>query len=235
MSYTVLQLIDNAYFVTGIVAREFQQVTGPQEAIGLSCLNELLSDKRVETDMVPYYSEYNFTAVIGQEAYFVQDLIDIDTITFTIDSIRYSMLRLDRRAYFETPRANNIESLPIQYHVERLRNGANVYLYFLPDQAYPFKIWGRFGITDVSVNQDLLLSYDAFYINYLKYALADRLCLNFDYDVPPKVAKQLQWYQDNIEAQSQQLDMTLKSISTLSRGPALNWAQINIGKAWTAP
>ncbi len=235
MSYTVLQLIDNAYFVSGIVAREFQQVTGSQEEVGLDLLNELLTEKTVENDMVPYFTKYNFTAVVGQETYFVPNLIDLDTLTFTLSQVRYQMNKVDRIQYFGVSRANDIQSLPVMYHVERQMGGANIYLYFLPDQAYPFEGWGRFGLTSVVFNQDLALVYDQFFINYLKYALAEVLLINYSYDVPQAVAKKLEWFQTIISKQSQKMDLTLAKTSTLVKSTAISYAQINLGRAWTVP
>ncbi len=95
--------------------------------------------------------------------------------------------------------------------------------------------WGLFGLTEVTLFVDLLLVYDQFYINYLKYALAERICINYDYDVPANVAKQLEWYQGVISKRSQQMDLKMQKTSTLMGGSALNYAQINLGRAWTVP
>ncbi len=235
MSYTVIQLITNGFYTSGIVAREFQQVTDTQVAEGLDYLNEILSDKVVEDDMIPYYSDFTFTGIVGQEKYFISGLIDNDTLVFYLDTIRYHMDKKQRIEYFDTARANNINSLPVIYHVERQMGGANIYVYFYPDRPYVFEGWGLFGLTSVAINQDLSLILDQFYINYLKYALAQRICVNYDYDVPNNLSKQLEWYQTNITKRSQQMDLKIRTISTLNKSYGLNYGQINLGKSWFVP
>lgn len=235
MSYTTLKLITNAFHASGIVPREFQQVSGPQVEEGLDYLNEILTDKVVEDDMIPYYTKYNFTGVIGQEVYFVPDLIQLDTLVFFIDTVRYQMNYAQRIQYFGVSRANNINSLPIMYHVERQKGGANIYVYFPPVGAYPFEAWGLFGLSSTFLTQDLALILDNFYISYLKYALAERICINYDYRVPDSLAKTLKWYQAKISKRSQQLDLTIAKTSTLVKSTAINYAQVNLGRAWTIP
>jgi len=235
MPYTVLQLINNAFYTSGIVARDFQTVSGAQEGVGFEVLNELLTDTVVEDDMIPYYTDYTFNGVIGQEAYFVPNLIEVDSLVFYLQSVRYPMQQQQRVTYFSTPRANNINSLPVTYHVERKLGGANVYLYFFPDQAYPFELWGLFGLTQVVINQDLDLILDPFYISYLKYHLAKRLCTNYTYSVPEEVAGQLAKYQSIISKRSQQMDLTLQKTTTLGTPIGFSFAQVNLGKGWSPP
>ena len=90
MAYTTLQLINNAYYESGIVSRGFETVGGQQATDGLQFLNDLLQDKTVENGLIPYYQKYNFNAVAGQETYIIQDLIEVDTFVFYIDTVRLS-------------------------------------------------------------------------------------------------------------------------------------------------
>ncbi len=235
MPYYVPELITKAFNTAGVVAREFETVTAQQGQDGFDLLNEILADKTVEEDMIPYYLNYTFNAVTGQEKYFIPDLINLDTLTFFIQSVRYSMQSLSRRQYFQPPRANNVESLPYDWHLERCFGGANLFLYFLPDINYPMEAWGQFRLASVNINQDLSLTLDPFYINYLKYDLADRICTFYNYTVPEKVAKLLRKYNAMISKQSAQLDMTCNKVSTLGRYQNFSYAQVNIGKGFTAP
>ncbi|MES2356268.1 MAG: hypothetical protein V4568_18055 [Pseudomonadota bacterium] len=235
MPYNAQKLITNAYYTSGIVAREFQQVSGTQVYEGLDYLNELLTDKRVDNAMLSYYTKYTFNTVAGQEVYVIPGLVKFDTLVFFLSNVRYEMKEAQRIEYFGTSRAENIQSLPIMYHVERQLDSANVYLYFVPNQVYVMEGWGLFGLTQVVLTTDLTLTYDQFYISYLKYALAARICINYDYDIPDNVQKQLDWYEGIISKQSQEMDLKLQKISTLSSNQSLNYAQINIGKSWTVP
>lgn len=233
MSYTARQLITRAYFLTGIVGRQFQTMSGDELSDGLWLLNDLLAEKSGEIDLIPFYKEYSFTGVIGQEKYFVADLVDAELLTFNIDSVRYSTTPIKRDAYFGTPKAENINSLPYVWHAERVVGGSNVYLTFSPDKAYPLKLWGKFALTEVAnENVDLSLSYDRGYLTYLRYALAEFICLEFRYPFSPEASKKLR----NLEYQFRNMsprDYTMKKVSTLGKDTSYNYASINLGKGWT--
>lgn len=155
MPYTVLELITNAYYISGIVSRDFQTVQGSQYQDGLQMLNEIITDKTVEDDMIPYYSKLSFPAIQAQMEYFIANLIELDTLVFFIGNIRYEMKNLERRRFFGSSRADNIQSLPFTYHVERKTGGASIFLYFVPNTAYPMEAWGQFSLSEVLLNQDL--------------------------------------------------------------------------------
>lgn len=242
MTYTVLKLITNAYYLSGVVARNFQRVDGPQYQDGLDFLNEILGDVTIKSGMVPYYKEFNFNGVIGQEKYFIPYLIDLSTLVFFIDSVRYQMSQVSRIDYFGSGRADNINSLPFIWHRERTFEndpdtgipveGSNIYMYFTPDKNYVMQGWGIFGLLDSSLNQDLDLIYARFYINYLKYSLAVRICNENSYEIPLGVQRELDRYEFYINKQSQQLDLRGQKISTLTTSGAINYAIVNFG-GWT--
>lgn len=232
MAYTTLQLINNAYYESGIVSRGFETVSGQQANDGLQFLNDLIADKTVENGLIPYYQEYDFAAITGQEKYFIQDLIEIDTFVFYIDTVRYQTENRARREYFGSSRADNIQSLPGSWHMERCFQGANLYIYFKPNQAFPLTIWGQFRLAQVVINQDLSLTLDRFYINYLKFDLAARLCAEYNYTIPPAVAKQLAKYEDNISKKSGPMDLRLIKLSSLQRRGGINYGLVNLSHGW---
>lgn len=234
MAYTTLQLINNAYYESGIVSRGFETVGGQQANDGLQFLNDLIADKTVENGLIPYYEEYNFNAVTGQETYFIPDLIEVETFVFYIDTVRYQTENRARREYFGSSRADNIQSLPGSWHMERCFGGANIYIYFKPNQNYPLTIWGQFRLQQVVINQDLSLTLDRFYINYLKFDLAARLCAEYNYTVPPGVAKALAKYENDISKRSGPMDLRLIKLSSLQRRGSINYGQVNLGKGWTS-
>ncbi len=232
MAYTTLQLINFAYYESGIVSRGFETVSGQQANDGLLFLNDLIADKTVENGLIPYYDQHDFTAVTGQEKYFIQDLITIDTFVFFIDTVRYQTENRARREYFGSSRADNIQSLPGSWHMERCFGGANIFIYFKPNTTYPLTIWGQFRLQEVAINQDLSLTLDRFYINYLRYDLAARLCAEYRYTVPPGVAKALANYEDSISKKSGPLDMRLQKLSSLQKRGGINYGQVNLGHGW---
>lgn len=234
MAYTTLQLISNAYYESGIVSRGYETVSGQQANDGLQFLNELIADKTVENGLIPYYEQYDFAAVAGQEKYFIPDLIEVETFVFFIDTVRYQTENRARREYFGSSRADNIKSLPGSWHMERCFKGANLYIYFKPNINYPLTLWGQFRLKSVVINQDLSLTLDQFYITYLKFDLAVRLCEEYNYTVPQSVAKQLAKYEDNISKKSGPMDMRIYKLSTLQRRGGINYGTVNLGHGWVS-
>ncbi len=232
MAYTTLQLITAALYVGNITARGFETASGQETLDGLENLNEIIADQTVGQGMIPYYQQFDFNGVVGQEKYFIENLIDVDTFVFFINSVRYSTQPMGRIRYFGTPRADSINSLPFQWHLERELGGASIYMYFTPDVNYPMTIWGQFRLESVAINQDLSLTLDRFYTNFLKYALADRLCQFYQLDTPASVTNRLQDYYKQINKKSGPLDLSLQKQSTLQRSAGINYGDINIGHGY---
>ncbi len=233
MAYTVIKLINAAYYVSGITSREFEEVQGSQLEDGFGMLNDIIADKTIEKDMIPYYLKYTFNAVAGQESYFIPGLEQLETLVFFINDIRYQMRETERTQYFGSSRANNINSLPFNWHLERCYGGSNLYMYFKPNSNYPMEAWGLFRLAEVELNQDLSLTLDRFYINYLKFALAERICMEFNYIIPAGVSLQLRKYEGMIQSRSAKMDLTQQKMSTLSNGSTLNMGIVNLSGGFT--
>lgn len=231
MAYTVTELITRAYYLSQVVSRELETVTGQQLEDGLVYLNALLSLKSAYSRTVPYFRQYDFNAVIGQETYFVENLVQPETLTFNIGPVRYSTMPQARRQYFGSGRVDNINSLPFNWHFERVLNGCNIYLYFKPADTYPIHIWGKFGFTNVTLNQDLLLTYDEFYIDYLRYRLAKRICSEYGIPMQPEALRELNELEESVTDISPP-DLTLGKVSTLQGDTGMTWGDINLGRGW---
>lgn len=233
MAYTAQQLITRAFTLSGVVSRGLQTVTGDQISSGLNLLNSLLGWKSVETDVIPYYA-YNttFITVPGQEEYFIPNCLSIEAVTFNLGVLRYSMNNIPHTQYFGSGRVDNIQTLPFNYTFLREKGGGNLYLYFLPDQAYQLKILGKFGLTDVILTTDLEQTYDPSYIEYLRYSLAQYICSEYGIMFNTESEKILKM----IERQLMYVtppDLSMQKNSILTTGNALSWAQINIGRGWS--
>lgn len=233
MTYMTTELITGAYYSSGIVSREFETVSGSQISDGLLWLNDIITEKDVDQAMIPYESTYTSNFVIGQEVYPIPNLIQIDTLVFYLDQVRYSMKYTKRNEYFGSARVENILTLPFQWYFEREFGGGNLYIYFKPDRTYPMEIHGVFRLPEVALGQDLSLTLDQFYRTYLRYALADRICSEYNVDTPPNVIRQLGKYQAWINKKSRLLDLSVKKVSTLQKRGSFNYAFINLGKGWT--
>jgi hypothetical protein len=158
MPYLANELITDSYYDAGIVSREFETVSGSQMAIGLKTLNEILTEKRIDKSMIPYETKFQIAAEVGQETYWIPNLISIDTLVFYLQNVRYSMDMINRNLYFGAPRVENILSLPNQAYFERKVGGGNLHIYFQPDRNYPLEIHGSFDLNISSQFQNLLNS-----------------------------------------------------------------------------
>lgn len=233
MPYTVRQLVTKAWYLSGIVSRELQTVSGAQITEGVDLLNALLAIKTANSRLIPYYSQpFNVTLVTGQEKYYVPNLISVETLTFFIGTIRYSMLETDRVTYFGSPRVNDITALPYNWHLERTLGGANIFIYFLPaDTLNPLQLVGKFSLGNVTVDQDLLLTLDQFYVEYLRYALTEYICNDYNISVTPQTANKLAEYEQVITDISS-FDFTIQKQSTLQQSTSINYGDVNLGKGW---
>lgn len=76
--------------------------------------------------------------------------------------------------------------------------------------------------------------FDQFYVTYMRYALADRICSEYNYETPQNVLRQLGKYEALISAKSRILDLSMQKSSTLQKSrQSLNYGQINIGRGFT--
>lgn len=232
MAYTARQLITQAWYLSGIVSRSFQTVSGEQINDGLFLLNSLLAIKSADTDKIPYWTIYDFTLTYNVETYTIPNLLMMESFTFFIDSVRYPTTGTTRKEYFATGRANDIQSLPFQWHFERGFGGGKLRLYFKPASNYPAQLLGKFGLTNVTLDTDLSLTYDGFYLEYLRFALAEYQCLNYSYTFPAPAKAKMKEIEKQLTNVSPP-DMTSNKVSLINNRNSINYAQVNVGKGFT--
>jgi hypothetical protein len=233
MAYPALKLITRAFNLAQIVSPQFEVLDAFQASLGLDLLNEdVLATTTVEPRVISYFTEFNFNFVAGQESYFIPGLISIETLTFSIGDVRYSMYYEKRKKYFGSPRVNSISSLPYKWHEERELGGCRIFIYFIPDSAYPAQLYGKFRLADVTLNQDLSLSLDDFYISFLKYRLAERILEHYERPMIPAVALRIAEYYRNIKDFSP-LDLSISKVSTFSGRPQPDYVNANLGRGWS--
>lgn len=229
------ELVNRAYNLSGIVARDLDQVQGgvsSQGADGIFWLNQLLAEKMSDGNYLPFYTHYNFNAVIGQQEYLLPNMVSVDCITFYIGATRYSMNPNNRRRYWGESRQDNIESLPYQFYYEKTVGGINVFFYFLPQSTYPMIATGLVGLPSVIESTNLDTTLDQYYQLYLMFELAEYLCMWNQISLPPATQKRLDEFRSKLY-NINPLDVTLEKQSLLSGNPLLTYAQINLGKGWT--
>lgn len=229
-----MELINRAWYLSGIVARDLEQVDGSDGQDGLFWFNQLLSEISVPGEFLPYVAHDQFVTVAGQESYFVEGLAILESITFNETNVRYSMLYKTRREFFATPRANNVQSLPVSYYWERVNGGVQVYLYFAPNKVYTMDVTGWNTLPSLTNDDELNDTFDKFYQSFLMYKLADRLCQWKQITLPASVQMQLNAFIEKMQYLNP-LDLSISKTSTLDKTPAFSYAQVNIGKGWTSP
>jgi hypothetical protein len=231
MAYSATKVITEAYYLSGVVARNMETVSGDQLNDGLSYLNSLLALKSITTRFIPYYQTYEFNTVIGQEIYFVDNLLEVEALTFNINTFRFPTTKRARKRYFGDPRADNIQSLPVNWYFNRVKGGTDIYFYFTPDTEYPIKLIGKFGLSSVNYDTDMSVTYDQFYIDYLQYQLARRVCSHNAMILPPVANEILQEYHQQLR-DLMPIDLHMEKLSTLQKGSFFNYADANIGRGW---
>lgn len=230
-SYTARQLISRSWYLSGIVARRLQSVTGDQATDGLFLLNALLDWKSIQIDLIPYWTYYEFPAVIGQEQYYIPNLYAVESLTFNISTVRYPTSPLTRTSYFGSGRVDNINSLPFDWYFNRSLGGGSIYLYFKPAGEYPIKIMGKFGLQNVCLDTDLLEIYDPSYLEYLRYALAQYMCSEYGILMNPESKGILMAIQRQLMDVAPP-DMSMRKSSMLNQIPGISWADANLGLGW---
>lgn len=227
-----VELINRAFVLSGIIARDLEQVQGSEGRDGLFWLNQLLAEKSINGDYLPYYSHPVFASVNGQQKYFVEGLITLDVITFSMGAVRYSIRGESRRSFWGDPRAENIDSLPFCFYYERVNGGMDIYFYFKPQGVTSFTATGLSSLAEVTNDTQLNDHFDKFYQSFLIFDLAERLCQWYKISLPPAVSAQLEKFRNNIYNMNPK-DMTINKKSMFSCSPLLSYAQVAFGKGWT--
>jgi hypothetical protein len=238
MSTVVTQLITESFYLSSVLSQEFEEISGYELNKGLKLLNSLLKFQTVDDRLIPYYNPYTFISDVGIEKYFIPNLIYAETVTYNIGSVRYPLYLQTRDIYFGSGRPNNVPGLPFQYYIERSKNGCDLYVYFPPQERYEFTLRGKFSLNKVALNEDLELTFDDYYIEYLKYELASYICDDYKITFPPQNMDRLKAYRSKIFDVSP-IDFTMRKSSTLQSNSNNStfdiYAQANIGKGWVPP
>lgn len=231
MAYTARMLITRAYYLSQVVARGLQVPSDEQITDGLFLLNALLQFKSTDLREIPYFKRDALTLTAGQDEYFIERLIYVDAMTYNIGPVRYPMAELTRKQFFDTARIDGIQSLPFSYRVEREKGGSRIYLYFVPQGNYELKLSGKFGLTDVTLDTDLSLEYDAFYIEFLRYQLAEYICSDWGATLPDETKSKLRAMEDTILDVSP-ADLSMQKLTFFSGQSPWDWQAINLSKGW---
>jgi hypothetical protein len=214
---TTQDVVSRALYISGIVARDFEIPTASQINDGIIEINNVLSQQNSNMGLNPYYDTYNFNTSIGVESYFIPNLIQPETITYELNSLRYSLTWLNRDKYFGSGRINNLETLPALWFSEPTFGGATLYVYPLPNVAYAFQMHAKFRMQFVTQFQDLSLTLDQNLIDYLTFRVAQRLCAIQGFVCPDNVKQLLNEAESYIRSLIAPPDYAMRRKSTLAR------------------
>lgn len=232
MAYPVAQLIADSFYLSGKRTQTLQPVNGKDVDTGLRLLNAFLAIKTANSRLIPYYTQFDFPAVIGQEIYFIANCLAIETFVWFLQGVRMVSTHQTRDDYFGTARANQINAPPFTWHEERCKGGMNLYLYFQPDQQYPLTVWGKFALSSVVLSQDLEATMDAFYIEYMRYGLANYICDDANITFQPQNVAKLKAYEKQIMDISPP-DLRVKKMTAFGgQGSIGVWGLANLGHGW---
>lgn len=172
----VTELITRAYIEANVISAEFETASEQQTSNALYLLNVCLSESQINGNFIPFETHTTITCVPGQQEYSLTDVVEVRQITFLDGDVRFNMICDSQYRFFGSMRVDEIRSLPFHYYVERCVGGSNLYLYFLPDQAYTLQLLVKKSITQLTI-ADNLDQFDLFFIDYLTHLLAQRLCI----------------------------------------------------------
>lgn len=227
MPYTAMTLITRAFYLSQVTSRILQTVSDQQITDGLYLLNALLDFKGTDTRLIPYYTHYTFNSVAGQELYYIPGLLNVDTLTFNIGQVRYSMNEFTRAQYFAISRVDNIQSLPFCYRIERILGGSNIYMYFVPSQVFDMVMMGKFGLPEVTLTTDLSTVYDLYYIEYLRYSLAEYICCEYGVSFPDESKAKLKEIVKKLTSVSPS-DISIQNDNYFDSGFGMDWQTANL-------
>jgi len=234
MTYLARELISSAYNLSGIVARDLQSVTGAQSNLGLRLLNSMLAMKACDKSLIPYFDEIIVAGVIGQERYFLENVVEVESVTFNIGQLRYPTRNQGRKNYFGSARYDAINSLPFSWHVERCVGGSNLFLYFKPNDTYSIKVWGKLAFDDTTLDTDLSTVFDGYYLEYIRYELAAVICNEYQITLQAQTAEWLEDLRNKVRDESP-IDLRMVRKTRFTNNAGLNYGDINLGSGWRPP
>lgn len=233
MAYLATNLISRAFTTANIVSADIGNApSSHQLSDGFFLLNELLASTNTKGGLLPYSDLIEFPTVAGQEEYEIENLVMPQTLSFNLQSVRYSLKGVGRNEYFGSGRVNNLQSLPYMYHFERNLTGNMLYIYFIPNQVYIMNLVGLFGFTQLSNNMvDLSTVYSDYYISYLRLKLADEICKYYNVAMSQANMVELERREKNIRILNVP-DLNFGNSQTFTKNYSLSYAQANLGQGW---
>lgn len=197
----VAELVNELWLRAGVVSDGYEIPTARQSQAGLRFINTILGEKSMDGNGIVYVTHKVENLVVNQEKYFIPDLITLEVLSFQLDGdLRYPQRSRTRNEYFGPARVDDINTLPVTYHFERQKGGADIYVYPKPDKAYSMNITGKFANpTNLKLDDDILTDLDDYYVSYLRNEGARRAAMESGTPLNPDVLTLLKDLKSKIE------------------------------------
>lgn len=226
-----VELINRAYNLSGIVSRDLDQVQGSEGKDGIFWLNQIVALKSDNGDYLPYYGRYEFVMTPGVREYLIPGYVSVDTVTFFMNGVRFSLVGENRRRFFGDARPENIMSLPYQYYYEKGLGGMKVFFYFNPNQAYPSEVVGLTSLPELVYDTELDDIIDSYYQTFLMFELAEYLCMWNQMSLPPAAQQTLSRMRKKMYNINPK-DFRINKVSLLSGPGIVTLGVANLSNGW---
>lgn len=189
LSITVDQLINDAYFLCGLL-NENTALTGQQYTQAFNILNLETETLSASGMNIPYFTTVSFNMTPGQAVYTFGNLVssDVQTNRFvSIDYIDYVFNQIQYPVHVDSTKEwkatfRQVENLqpspPQECFVDQTRDETVVTFYYPPDQNYLCYVRGK-QVFDQFTDHDAILNLPPYYYKWFKYRLAKELALQY--------------------------------------------------------
>lgn len=202
---TALELISDAYQLSGLVGLGFQTISTRQASVGFRALQQCLKFFKTNAELLPYFVEYTFDMVPGQKNYEIANLVEVEFVSFYIDApgrtLRVPGKYVGRVKMYGGPRIDDVSSIPYAWNNQPTPGGMQIEFYFTPDLNYAPILWGKFIPVIPTLETDLTAldpPLDDNFIAFLTYMLAVRLCIASRVPVSQDLRRELRILQQNL-------------------------------------
>lgn len=189
---TVRQLLTFSIYLSGLRGAGLNTPIGDEITYALTIFNNLIAERNDDGQLLPYYQAVVLDSTVGTVdelgtySIFVPGLVSLETFGVLIDNdLRLFMYIATRDEFFNSNRVMDVAAIPYSYFPQRViqdvdgtpTEGVRIYTYFAPQEAvYRFQLTGRFSTDDFTLDSNIYGSFGQFYVNYLQYKVASRLC-----------------------------------------------------------
>ena len=223
MALLVNKLITQAFKLAGLYQND-RNIDGFRITETLDILNELLDSNSANPTLIAFYRLLQFPITSSKSEYtFSRDpgadvdsdrIVDIKHVAVISGGIRYPVKVIDDYEYYISMYNTNSVGRPSSLILQNNIDVSTLTFLPAPDRSYTAEIKAKFVLKNISLNADIT-DVPAYYIRYLKFALAKELCFEYMPENWNQFKEQeLMKLQNRIESMSD-VDMSLRMSDAL--------------------